>query len=95
MVMKPDITFFGEKLTEDFDKALMEDRPAVDLLLVMGTSLRVSPVSEILSRSRLRLQEIMPRSPTFIAAHLRHSVPQVDQVARAHKAVADQSFFRS
>ncbi|KIJ65176.1 hypothetical protein HYDPIDRAFT_88766 [Hydnomerulius pinastri MD-312] len=48
-VMKPDITFFGEKLTNDFDQALIDDREKVDLLLVIGTSLKVSPVSEILS----------------------------------------------
>lgn len=48
-VMKPDITFFGEKLNDAFDDALLEDRDKVDLLLVIGTSLKVSPVSEILS----------------------------------------------
>lgn len=48
-IMKPDITFFGEKLTDDFDKALAEDRDRVDLLLVVGTSLKVSPVAELLS----------------------------------------------
>ncbi|KAG8899602.1 NAD-dependent histone deacetylase sir2, partial [Tulasnella sp. 403] len=48
-IMKPDITFFGEPLTDRFDKCLLEDRGAVDLLLVMGTSLKVAPVSEILS----------------------------------------------
>ena len=46
--MQPDITFFGEKLTDDFDKALAEDRDRVDLLLVIGTSLKVSPVAELL-----------------------------------------------
>ncbi|OAX38880.1 SIR2-domain-containing protein [Rhizopogon vinicolor AM-OR11-026] len=48
-VMKPDITFFGEKLTDDFEHALEDDRNKVDLLMVIGTSLKVSPVSEILS----------------------------------------------
>ncbi|KAF9219745.1 SIR2-domain-containing protein [Gyrodon lividus] len=48
-VMKPDITFFGEKLTDDYDQALLADREKVDLLLVIGTSLKVSPVSETLS----------------------------------------------
>ncbi|OJA08589.1 hypothetical protein AZE42_04566 [Rhizopogon vesiculosus] len=48
-VMKPDITFFGEKLTDDFEHALEDDRNKVDLLIVIGTSLKVSPVSEILS----------------------------------------------
>ncbi|KAI9573817.1 DHS-like NAD/FAD-binding domain-containing protein [Boletus coccyginus] len=46
--LQPDITFFGEKLTDDFDQALLDDRDKVDLLLVIGTSLKVSPVSEIL-----------------------------------------------
>lgn len=47
--LQPDITFFGEKLHDDFDERLLEDREKVDLLLVIGTSLKVAPVSEILS----------------------------------------------
>jgi len=47
--MKPDITFFGEKLTDNFDQALSEDREKVDLLLVIGTSLNVAPVADVVS----------------------------------------------
>ena len=47
-ILKPDITFFGEKLSDSFDHALLADRDHVDLLIVMGTSLKVAPVSEIL-----------------------------------------------
>ncbi|KAJ7612505.1 SIR2-domain-containing protein [Mycena polygramma] len=47
-IMKPDITFFGEKLTDNFDHSLAADRNQVDLLLVIGTSLKVSPVADIL-----------------------------------------------
>ncbi|KAJ7043588.1 DHS-like NAD/FAD-binding domain-containing protein [Mycena alexandri] len=47
-IMKPDITFFGEKLTDNFDHSLAADRSEVDLLLVIGTSLKVSPVADIL-----------------------------------------------
>ncbi|KAG6856437.1 hypothetical protein H0H87_004402 [Tephrocybe sp. NHM501043] len=47
-IMKPDITFFGEKLTDEFDNSLAKDRERVDLLLVIGTSLKVSPVADIL-----------------------------------------------
>ncbi|KAJ6581477.1 SIR2-domain-containing protein [Mycena capillaripes] len=47
-IMKPDITFFGEKLTDHFDHSLAADRNEVDLLLVIGTSLKVSPVADIL-----------------------------------------------
>lgn len=48
-IMKPDITFFGEKLDDSFENALQEDRDQVDLLLVIGTSLKVAPVSDILT----------------------------------------------
>ncbi|KAF8801346.1 SIR2-domain-containing protein [Phlegmacium glaucopus] len=58
-IMKPDITFFGEKLTDDFDKYLAEDRFKVDLLLVIGTSLKVSPVAEILSHLPHSLPQIL------------------------------------
>lgn len=47
-ILKPDITFFGEKLSDAFDHAFEADRDKVDLLVVMGTSLKVAPVSEIL-----------------------------------------------
>ena len=47
-VMKPDITFFGERLPERFfDRFKEHDRDIVDLLIVIGTSLSVQPVSDI------------------------------------------------
>lgn len=47
-VMKPDITFFGEDLPAKFHDRLMDhDRDLVDLVLVIGTSLKVAPVSEV------------------------------------------------
>ncbi|KAK4131001.1 SIR2-domain-containing protein [Trichocladium antarcticum] len=47
-VMKPDITFFGEPLPDEFSKRLTEhDRDKVDLVIVIGTSLKVAPVSEV------------------------------------------------
>ncbi|KAH9933369.1 DHS-like NAD/FAD-binding domain-containing protein [Fomitopsis serialis] len=48
-IMKPDITFFGEKLSDEFDRALLEDRQQIDLLIIIGTSLKVSPVSDIIA----------------------------------------------
>ena len=50
--MQPDITFFGEKLDDVFDRSLAEDREKVDLLLVIGTSLKVAPVADILCTLR-------------------------------------------
>ena len=47
-VMKPDITFFGEALPSTFhDRLVKHDLALVDLVLVIGTSLKVAPVSEV------------------------------------------------
>lgn len=47
-VMKPDITFFGEALPRAFDERLEQhDRDLVDLVIVIGTSLKVAPVSNV------------------------------------------------
>lgn len=47
-VMKPDITFFGEKLPNAVKRAVEADHKKADLFLVLGTSLQVAPVSRIL-----------------------------------------------
>lgn len=47
-VMKPDITFFGEPLPPRFfDKLTETDAAKVDLVIVIGTSMKVAPVSEM------------------------------------------------
>ena len=47
-VMKPDITFFGEALPDEFGRRLVDhDRHVVDLVIVIGTSLKFAPVSEV------------------------------------------------
>lgn len=46
--LKPDITFFGEALPDTFANRLtVHDKNLADLVLVIGTSLKVAPVSEI------------------------------------------------
>jgi NAD-dependent histone deacetylase SIR2 len=48
-IMKPDITFFGEQLPDKFsDRLTNHDKHLVDLVIVIGTSLKVAPVSEII-----------------------------------------------
>lgn len=45
---KPEITFFGERLPDPFFRRFQDhDRDVVDLVIVIGTSLTVAPVSEI------------------------------------------------
>ncbi|XP_059610568.1 NAD-dependent histone deacetylase sirtuin-1 [Phlebotomus argentipes] len=46
-IMKPDIVFFGEGLPSAFHDAIMTDRDACDLLIVIGSSLKVRPVALI------------------------------------------------
>jgi len=46
-ILKPDIVFFGEDLPDEFHQNLDQDKPECDLLLVIGSSLRVRPVSLI------------------------------------------------
>ncbi|KAF2771657.1 SIR2-domain-containing protein [Teratosphaeria nubilosa] len=47
-VMKPDITFFGEQLPENFFTRFTDsDSKTVDLVIVIGTSLKVAPVSDM------------------------------------------------
>ncbi|PVU98691.1 hypothetical protein BB559_001358 [Furculomyces boomerangus] len=58
-VMKPDIVFFGEKLPNEFHSSLEEDRNQVDLLVVMGSSLKVAPVSEIMSHLPHNIPQIV------------------------------------
>jgi NAD-dependent deacetylase sirtuin 1 len=43
-IMKPDIIFFGENLPNEFHDKFEEDRDKIDLLIVMGSSLKVAPV---------------------------------------------------
>nr|KAJ3422886.1 NAD-dependent protein deacetylase sirtuin-1 [Polyrhizophydium stewartii] len=49
-ILKPDIVFFGEKLPDEFERFFLEDMRRVDLLIVMGSSLKVSPVADVKDR---------------------------------------------
>ncbi|PJF18102.1 Sirtuin family, catalytic core small domain-containing protein [Paramicrosporidium saccamoebae] len=46
-IVKPDIVFFGESLPKAFDDHIATDCNEADLVLVMGSSLKVHPVSSI------------------------------------------------
>ncbi|KAF9917651.1 NAD-dependent histone deacetylase sir2 [Linnemannia zychae] len=58
-LMKPDIVFFREQLTSLFHDCLDEDRDQVDLLIVMGTSLKVAPVSSIIDALPANVPQIL------------------------------------
>ena len=46
-VSKQDIVFFGEGLSDEFHCAMSRDKDECDLLIVMGSSLKVRPVALI------------------------------------------------
>ncbi|KAH9375986.1 hypothetical protein HPB48_021473 [Haemaphysalis longicornis] len=46
-VMKPDIVFFGEDLSQEYYETVELDRAQCDLVIVMGSSLKVHPVARI------------------------------------------------
>ena len=58
-VLKPDIVFFKEALPGDFFASLRSDLESVDLLLVIGTSLRVAPVSDIVGKIDSKVPAIL------------------------------------
>lgn len=63
-IIKPDVVFFGESLPESF-MSLFYRRPKVDLLLVLGTSLTVQPVSSFALDYAPRIPSILVnRDPT-------------------------------
>jgi NAD-dependent histone deacetylase SIR2 len=84
--MKPDIVFFGEKLSHEFDRYIEEDRDQADLMLyvfhhfkgfssslcsVIGSSLKVAPVSELVGFIPHAIPIILlNREPVY---HLHHS----------------------
>ena len=46
-ILKPDIVFFGEGLPDHYHTSIDEDKSKCDLLIVIGSSLKVKPVANI------------------------------------------------
>ncbi|CAJ1937710.1 unnamed protein product [Cylindrotheca closterium] len=63
--VKPDIVFFGESLPDRFHQMLRTDVEEADLLLVMGTSLQVAPVSMIPDMVRCEHRVLFNREPVM------------------------------
>lgn len=46
-IMKPDIVFFGEGMPDEFHRSMAMDKEDCDLIIVIGSSLKVRPVALI------------------------------------------------
>lgn len=78
-LLQPDITFFGENLPDEFRQRLAHhDRDLADLVIVIGTSLKVAPVAEvpgILPRDIPQIyisRTVSHIDKSFIFVHLTH-----------------------
>merc|ERR1711988_57876 len=72
-IMKPDIVFFGEGLGDEFHNAVAKDKNEVDLLIMIGSSLKVRPVALIPSSINTSVPQILiNREP------LPHLTPDVE-----------------
>jgi NAD-dependent deacetylase sirtuin 2 len=49
-VIKPDVVMFGEDLPQKFFQSTKHDFPSADLLIVMGTSLAVTPFNTLIDK---------------------------------------------
>ncbi|KAF9987760.1 NAD-dependent histone deacetylase sir2 [Mortierella antarctica] len=58
-LMKPDIVFFNERLPTLFEEYLEEDRNKVDLLIVIGSSLKVAPVGDVMHQLPRHVPQIL------------------------------------
>ncbi|KAF9960622.1 NAD-dependent histone deacetylase sir2 [Modicella reniformis] len=58
-VMKPDIVFFGERLPPEFDEKFEDDRDQADLLIVIGSSLKVAPVNDMMHQLSNDIPQIL------------------------------------
>jgi NAD-dependent SIR2 family protein deacetylase len=58
-LVKPDIVFFGESLPVRFKQLLHKDLGQCDLMIVMGTSLKVAPVSLIPQMLKSRTPRVL------------------------------------
>ena len=58
-ILKPDIVFFGEGLSDEFHTKVKTDKEQADLLIVIGSSLKVRPVALIPTLLRADIPQIL------------------------------------
>nr|CAB3266078.1 NAD-dependent protein deacetylase sirtuin-1-like [Phallusia mammillata] len=58
-ILKPDIVFFGENLPDHFHRQMVADKEEADLLIVIGSALKVRPVALIPSSIPAEVPQIL------------------------------------
>mmetsp|Transcript_32983 Transcript_32983/g.129436 ORF Transcript_32983/g.129436 Transcript_32983/m.129436 type:complete len:175 (-) Transcript_32983:319-843(-) len=82
-ILKPDIVFFGEKLVNAFFDNVNADIENADLMIVMGTSLKVAPVARLPSLLDAKVPRILinrevvgSSSQRYVVEHDKKSLAQ-------------------
>jgi len=73
-VIKPNVTFFGEKLANNIGQSLEKDYKKADALIVMGTSLSVAPMSKVV--------EFMP--PNILRVLVNRNIVSAPNSSKKH-----------
>lgn len=77
-IMKPDIVFFGEGMPDEFHRAMALDKEEADLIIVIGSSLKVRPVALIpCKKLRFFIDSVMNILFSFHLGALPNHVPQI------------------
>ncbi|KNE59627.1 hypothetical protein AMAG_03883 [Allomyces macrogynus ATCC 38327] len=58
-LIKPDIVFFGEEMPREFGLAVKGDLPRADLVVVMGTSMKVAPFCHAVDHARPSVPRVL------------------------------------
>ncbi|TIC20729.1 DHS-like NAD/FAD-binding domain-containing protein [Wallemia mellicola] len=82
-------TFFGEDVHPDYEQNVLEDSQIVDLVLVLGTSMAVAPISELLG-----MKSIRAFIKLTILAHIPHKVPVIVINNTSIKAIEPDVFLQ-
>lgn len=71
-VIKPDVVFFGESLGSEFSRLIDQDKHAADLLIVMGSSLKVCAWAPLMAHTHAHMHShtactpiVRSRLPSF------------------------------
>lgn len=80
--IKPNVTFFGEKLGNDVGRQLQKDYLKADALIVMGTSLSVAPMSRV-------VDYLKPDIPRIL---VNRNIVRVKKTSNKNKEEGDSLF---
>ncbi|KAH0570310.1 NAD-dependent histone deacetylase Sir2 [Spironucleus salmonicida] len=68
-ILKPDIVFFGEKLVDTLSDFIAKDSLKIDLLIVMGSSLKVKPIAGLIGAIPRHVPQILINRERISGAH--------------------------